>query len=201
MKQIVYFVRHAKYHNPRGIFPGRLPVPLSAEGRKQAAWLRDYFKDKNIERIYSSAVLRCKQTAETIANDTIPIVYDRRLLETFSAYQGYWGLQKHLLTSWDDFFSHREELGGESYKDIENRMVSFYNDIIVKETQPIIVCSHGDPLQMLYYHLCNKPLPSEDDEKGEFGNPLYQPKGSVRKMEMEDGVCTFCEIETYEIME
>lgn len=200
MQQTVYLVRHCAYHNPRGIYPGRLPVPLSKDGRNQAVRLRDYFKDKEVHMIYSSAVLRCKQTAEIIADDRISIQYDTRLLETFSAYQGYWALEKDPLASWDDFFSHRNELGGESYKDLQNRMISFFTDLKAREEKPVVICSHGDPLQSLYYHLSGLPLPSEADEKGEKGNPDYQPKGSIRTLKIDDGQYIFQPLITQDML-
>ena len=60
----IYLLRHCEYVNPNNIMPGRLPVELSEEGLNQAKRLRKYFMDKDIGMIYSSAVRRCKQTAE-----------------------------------------------------------------------------------------------------------------------------------------
>jgi broad specificity phosphatase PhoE len=87
----MYLLRHCDYDNPRTILPGRLPVELSEQGKRRAQELQQFFADKEIAAIYSSAVLRCRQTVEIIADKKIPIFYDARLLETLSAYQGYWG--------------------------------------------------------------------------------------------------------------
>ncbi len=193
MKKLVYFVRHGQYHNPRGIYPGRLPVPLSKEGRAEAVRLCRFFKNKQIDRIYSSSVLRCKQTSTIISDGILPIQYDVRLLETFSAYQGYWKLEKtgNVPDAWADFYGHRKELGGEDYSNVQNRMISFFNDLLTWPDKNVIVCSHGDPLQSLYYHLTGQKLPSVEEEQGEFGNPLYQKKGSVRLLTVEDGQYMF----------
>ncbi len=202
MKKLVYFVRHGQYHNTRGIYPGRLPVPLSKEGRAEAMRLCNYFKDKSIEKIYSSAVLRCKQTSAIIADDSLPIQFDTRLLETFSAYQGFWKLHKtgQVSGSWDEFYSHRKELGGEDYLDVQTRMISFFNDLLSWPDNNVIVCSHGDPLQSLYYHLVGQKLPTVEEEQGESGNPLYQKKGSVRLLTIEDGQYTFSPMVTQEML-
>ena len=90
IKSTIYLVRHCEYENPRGILPGRLPLELSSTGLKQAHAMKEFFLDKQIELIYSSAVVRCKQTSQIISDNKIPINYDKRLLEIFSAYQGYW---------------------------------------------------------------------------------------------------------------
>ena len=39
-----------------------------------------------------------------------------------------------------------QQLGGESFQDIQDRMVSFWHDLVATNHQNIIVCSHGDPL-------------------------------------------------------
>lgn len=119
----IYLLRHCDYSNPRNILPGRLPLELSEKGKEQAEKLKNHFIDKHIGKIYSSAVLRCKQTSEIIAAGSIPIIFDQRILETFSAYQGYWEENWHG-TGWH-LFSHKKELGGEGLVDLQKRMQIF----------------------------------------------------------------------------
>lgn len=182
----MYLVRHCDYSNPLKILVGRLPVELSEQGTQHAHALHSYFADKNIQKIYSSAVRRCQQTSEIISNTTIPIEYDQRLLETFSAYQGYWGgVTESGDLDWTDFFVHRNELGGEGAMDIQKRMVSFYTDQLSKtDEETILICSHGDPLYLLYLHLIGKKDISDVDIHGEL--PDYQPKGSIRIITLDD---------------
>src|SRR3989338_3486042 len=151
--KLVYFIRHCKYYNPNNIIPGRLPVELSQEGIKQANKLKQYFKDKNIEKIYSSKVYRCQQTSEIIADDKINIEYDQRLLELFSATQG-----GPMITDTRKLgeYVYKNNLGGETLVEIQNRMISCYKDIVKKKENNIIICSHGDPLYLLYLHLYKK---------------------------------------------
>ncbi len=187
MSKMIYLVRHGEYNNPHNILPERLPVELSEVGIKQAEKLREYFRNKNISKIYSSPVLRCKQTAEIIGENTINISYDLRLAETFSAYQGMWYEDQQ---NWKDFFLHRRELGGESFKDIQKRMISFFNEIALKENRDIIICSHGDPLWCLYLGILNKSLTNEIEEPGEHGNPEYLKKCSIRPLKIESNIIT-----------
>ena len=193
MVKTIYLTRHCDYSNPRNILPGRLPVPLSDNGRQQAQRLSDYFQDKQINGIYSSAVLRCQQTAEAIAQNKTHIVYDQRLLETHSAYQGYWFDHNDL--DWSHFFSHRHELGGESYADIQNRAVSVFNELVQSDHQNIVVCSHGDPLYLLYFYLKHQKVPSENEDFAT--SPDYQPKASVRPIIVEHGQYTSKDVLTF----
>lgn len=167
----IYLVRHCQYENPRDILPGRLPVELSQEGLKEANLLKDFFKEKNIATIFSSGVLRCKQTAQIISDNAIPIKYDQRLLETFFAYQGFWRNDPQ------ECYVHVEELGGESRADVLARMKKFWESLEFDSKENYLICSHGDPLYFLYQFLSGSPLLTEEDE---YPPSDYQPKGSIR---------------------
>lgn len=186
MTNTVYLLRHCDYDNPRNILPGRLPVSLSGKGISQANQLAKYFADKNIAAIYSSAVERCKQTAEIISQNQIPVIFDKRILETFSAYQGYW--EDNLHEEGYHFFSHIPELGGENLKDIEVRVSNFWEEILPKTTGNIIICSHGDPLQVLYSHIHG--LPTVDDNEVEANIPGWMEKGEFIELTLENGKLT-----------
>lgn len=182
MSNTIYLLRHCHYDNPKNILPGRLPVSLSEKGVGQANRLAEYFADKNIKAIYSSAVERCKQTAKIISQSKIPVVFDKRILETFSAYQGYWGDNLH--EEGYHFFSHIPELGGENLKDIETRVSSFWNEILPQITGNVIICSHGDPLQVLYSHIHS--LPIVDDNEIEANIPGWMEKGDFIELTFEN---------------
>jgi broad specificity phosphatase PhoE len=185
----IYLLRHCEYDNPRNILPGRLPLGLSRIGIEHAKNLQRYFSDKNIKKIHASAVERTKQTATIIANDTIPIQFDQRILETFSAYQGYWDDNWH--GTGFHFFTHRDELGGENMEDIQKRMADFWGEITEQIEENIIICSHGDPLLALYSYIHDIPLVSEDvqDEhipgwlqKGEFIEVVWEQDKIVQTL-------------------
>lgn len=169
-----YLVRHAQYANPRKILVGRLPVELSQEGRKEAQKLADFFVDKNVEKIYSSPVMRCKQTSKAIAQNDIPIIYDLRIAETLFAFQGC--LKKDLA----HFYEKTENIGGEQHQDIQDRMIDFWNDIKNQEKKNVIICSHGDPLYLLYAHLIGIPTPPNISKISKIPDGEYQPKASIR---------------------
>ena len=67
MKTIIYFVRHGKVYNPTDILYGRLPrFGLAEEGIQQIEQTATYLKQEAIDVLYSSPLLRAKQTAEII---------------------------------------------------------------------------------------------------------------------------------------
>lgn len=176
----IYLVRHAQYENPRDILVGRLPVPLSEVGKAEAQTLASFFSDKNVEVIFSSPVARCLETSQIISGGKITITPDLRLAETFSPYQGFWELD------WNHFYSHYDDLGGESPQDILKRVMDFWHDVTAKPFQNVVVCSHGDPLYMLFVGLTGAQMP---DLKTIYTIPesSYQPKASVRRVTIHDG--------------
>lgn len=171
---IIYLLRHTEYDNPRRILPGRLPVELSEKGIDQAKKLRDYFADKKIEKIYSSEVLRCKQTAEIISDGKIPIEFDKRLVEVLNAYQGYW-TEDASYAYWM-----RKSLGGELNIDVQNRMVDFWKTIKLEDGKNYIVCSHGDPIYFLMQHIRQEKILPEIKIGGKiYVPPDYPALGSI----------------------
>jgi len=79
---LVYFVRHGESEgNKKGLHQGP-EVPLSEEGIKQGQVLAERLKKYRINVIYSSSMIRAKQTAEIISNKLkIPIEFWENLTE------------------------------------------------------------------------------------------------------------------------
>jgi len=179
----IYLVRHCEYDLSHGGLPGRLPVELSDFGREQAVRLHEYFKDKQISHIYSSLVRRCQQASEAISGGTIAIIYEERILETLSAYQGYWYTGDK---DRDYFYGLRKYLGGETYEQVYSRTASFWNEILLKQGN-YIICSHGDPLFLMYLYSIGEPCPSDLTMEELLTHYEYQLKGSIRKGELVDG--------------
>jgi broad specificity phosphatase PhoE len=172
----IFLVRHTKYNNPNKIVPGRLPLKLSKEGVEQANVLHNYFVNKNIAQIYSSPILRCKQTSEIIAGGSIPLKFDIRIAETLSANQG----NKEVGNWRKEFYCNVSTLGGESPEDVQKRMIDFWMTANFQPNKNYIICSHGDPLFFLYQFLKKQPLHSDLN----INSPEnYQSKGSVRVVE------------------
>ena len=127
---IIYLVRHGEYENPKYTFPGRSPegFPLSERGRGQVNRLASYFSGKPIAALYSSPILRCKQSAEILSERVhLPIVFDDRLLEVRTMADG---VPMRLFDA-DPVRSYRPELlikGAESMTELTDRMVAFMEE-------------------------------------------------------------------------
>jgi broad specificity phosphatase PhoE len=67
MKTILSLIRHGHVHNPDNIFYGRLPrFPLSEKGKQQARCAADILTGRRLSAVFSSPLLRARQTAKEI---------------------------------------------------------------------------------------------------------------------------------------
>ena len=74
MKTNIYLVRHAECEsNINPIFNGAVNG-LTEKGIMQAKTIGHYFKDRNINKVFTSDILRAKETAKEISLEKSPII-------------------------------------------------------------------------------------------------------------------------------
>jgi len=87
----VYLVRHGNVHNPHKILYGRLPrFRLSQRGLEEARSAGRFLNGTNINAIYSSPLLRTRQTAQEILafHPELELRQSRHLIEVLTAFEG-----------------------------------------------------------------------------------------------------------------
>jgi len=90
-KTSISLVRHGQVHNPRNIFYGRLPrFRLSREGVRQARAAGQALEGHQISALFSSPLLRARQTAGEIISffPGLELQLSRLLLEIHSPWDG-----------------------------------------------------------------------------------------------------------------
>lgn len=155
MKTTVYLIRHGKVHNPQNILYGRASgYRLAGDAMKEIKQSADYLKDKKISKLYSSSLLRARQTADLL-NKTINTsrgVSDL-LLEIRTSFQGSHNtfLEK---IKFDFYFHPQHGKNDETMEDIKNRMITFLQNMhSIHEGKTIAAVSHGDPIMITYAFL------------------------------------------------
>lgn len=151
----IYAVRHGLTEcNKRDILNGRIDEPLAAEGVKQAKLVAPAIP-KSVKHLYSSPMLRARQTAEIInAERRLPASFHDGLQEVdLGRFTGKtWAeiesgdeyKEKHRSVQYD----YRPE--GESVDDVKSRVVSFL--VHIKEVHAdgeILIVTHGGILRIL----------------------------------------------------
>ena len=147
----IYLVRHGEYENPEYLFPGRLLTgfPLTEKGREQVENLSGYFKDKVVVALYSSPVLRTRQTAEILSSKLkIPIQVDDRLLEVKTTLEGE---SMQMFDDAEGGVSYQPDLherGAESVEEVSGRLSGFIEEKRKEHKgKTILAVTHGDPMR------------------------------------------------------
>ena len=156
MTQKIFLVRHGEcVSNHENIFLGRsLDPPLTEKGVKQAKRLASHLQKKDISCIYSSSLLRAKQTGNIISN-ALGIAYteseslievdlgalDRRDISD----PGFFSMYTQMVTNWEAGYEGVKILQGESLVDMNERLLSFFNQphLMIGSCDSILVIGHA----------------------------------------------------------
>lgn len=147
------FLRHGEAENNRirivSSWPEKKEYNLTLKGIKEIEKLIPAFRKKEIDLIFSSDLIRTRETAQIIANAlNKKITYDKRLREhDFGIYNG------HPADEWTKLFGNKLDeyligpAGGENLIDIKKRMMDFLKAVDKKyEGKNILIVSHASPI-------------------------------------------------------
>lgn len=157
MKKI-YAVRHGETDlNKKECLQGRIDLPLNENGIKQARELGPHIQKLGFCKVYSSPLIRARQTAE-ISLGPGNIIIDERLTEFgYGRYEGadFSSLDKAMI----DFLMHPEEMpspeGTETIAELSARTGSFISDMRSDPAEAALIFTHGVALRSLFGHLLN----------------------------------------------
>ncbi len=144
-------------------FPEKFYSPLTRKGKNKIKNLIKKLKKEKIDLIFSSDLLRCKQTAEILAKELkIKIKYDKRLREIdHGIFNGkpikdrrdFWAnLDLPNLTEFENFLRKLKIKfpKGENHIDVKKRVYQFIKEINKKErNKKILIISHAVTITML----------------------------------------------------
>jgi len=163
----VLLVRHGETDwNRRGQIMGAQPVPLNDYGCLQAQQLATFLRTQPIRRLYSSPVVRARQTAEIIgAVLGLPFIVEAGLTEI--------GVGDWVGRYWKDladsdarmnFYTRPEEArppGGETLGEVQARAVAaVQRALATADSGPILMVSHADVLRTIVAHYLHVSLPT-----------------------------------------
>ena len=162
----IILIRHGEsVANKNDIIQGHQDFPLTDFGKQQAKEAADYLLSNNfsVDKIYSSDLVRAKETAEIIGEKLKinGIVFDSRLREfNLGIFQGRKNYEmsdeeKKLLQScWKDHTKRVPE--GENVMEMKTRVKSIFDEIISSnpDNSTIVIIGHGGSL----YHILHSTL-------------------------------------------
>lgn len=154
---MIYLIRHGQTDaNVNNIWQGQSgDGPINAVGRTQAEQLAIYLSDKDIKNIYSSDLVRAKQTAEVISERLDLDVEVDPLIREMS-YGEFEGLDtdeiedeyEEVYTKWLQQPQNTAFPGGESFKDLSDRANNLIQKYFYKDENTVLV-SHGDMIRAI----------------------------------------------------
>jgi broad specificity phosphatase PhoE len=185
-------VRHADVHNPNKILYGRLPrFKLSELGLRQAEVTAQALAEEPITTLYSSPMLRARQTARILATPhpeaTLRITY--LLDEVLTAWQGR--LHSELHAHGFNFYANRLHPTDETIEQVWARVERFIRQARKKHPgETIVGVSHGDPIILTRAYYSGSPLTPETVRLPSIypGNGVYPGTGSITRLTFSPGL-------------
>jgi len=201
-KNNYFIVRHGhslrQVKNLASSWPEKTPFPLTKKGEKEVLKIAEELKEEKIDLIFSSDLLRTKQTAKILAKELgAKLFFDKRLRE-YNV--GIFNYQNPFL-AWDYLVKKKNYLTtkipkGESLLGIRKRMYNFFKKINEKKQgKNILIVSHELPLTILEGTLAGFPLEEILERRkrkeiktigiGEFRNLKFKTLPFNEKMELD----------------
>ena len=158
----LHLVRHGEVENPAGIFYGRLPrYALAAEGRAQTAATAALLAHEPLAAIYSSPMLRARQTARAIAREHQGqrVQVSSLLNEVKVPLEGR-PLEEGIAANWDLYTGNRPPF--EVPPLILARMLRFVLMCLKRHAgQTVVGVTHGDPIAFSMLWAWGLPVTTE----------------------------------------
>jgi broad specificity phosphatase PhoE len=164
MLTTISFIRHGQVENPGQLYYGRLPrFALSALGRQQAQAAADALGGVELCAVYSSPMLRTRQTAQMIASHYpgLRVRISRKLNEVYSPFDGC--TQQALMSrGWDVYTGAPAPY--EQPEDILRRAQDFIAQVLRRHPgRHSAAVTHGDLILFLTRWANNQPLRGRDE--------------------------------------
>jgi len=141
----IYVARHGQTRlNAENRVCGSTDIPLTETGLRQAQRLADTARDKGIEVIIASDMIRARQTARAVAERLgLPVETDRRLREQdFGRYEGS-DRDDPVYQAEKRKFAH-SHFGGESIMKLAQRVYNRMDEIVEKYSgRTVLIVCHG----------------------------------------------------------
>lgn len=168
----IYLVRHGEtLQNIEKVFYGSIDCELTEKGLLQCEKLKNFFNDKNIDMVYLSTMKRTLDTTKnllgnkfSIMNEKNKVVKDSRINERdFGDFEGkdydtllkeYPNQCKIWQEDWIGFIPPK----GESYRQLYDRVVEFFEEILNKPYNNVLVVAHSGVIRAIYSYIMDKNM-------------------------------------------
>ncbi|SDK37459.1 probable phosphoglycerate mutase [Maridesulfovibrio ferrireducens] len=161
---MIILVRHGEAEKAEGRAIGQTDLPLSENGRKQATLLAEYLSNVPFEHLYTSPLLRTRETAAKIEKTCTPKAV---LCPEFAEINlGDWdGISfKQIKNEFpNEYIKRGQDLAnyrppnGESFTDLKKRVQSGLKKIIDLDS-PVVIVTHAGVIRIMLHIALEFPL-------------------------------------------
>ena len=165
----IIIIRHGETEwNKTGCFQGHSDVPLSAEGRAQAAMLGENLAVDHVDMIYASDLTRAMETAAPLAQRFgLEVISDPQLRElNFGAWEGrnFNDVNAENPNAMKNFYTDPEQADipeSEPFPEFQRRIAGRVREIVAQERgKRIVIVSHGASIRILLADILSMPIRS-----------------------------------------
>ena len=121
--KVTFFTHGTTEDNEQDMATGWSSSPLSAIGIQRLKSLRNLIKNLNFDFIFTSDLKRAIDSGELVFGDRYKVMYDSRLREC--NYGDLTGISSNFIAENSLNYTNKSYPNGESYKDVEKRILSF----------------------------------------------------------------------------
>jgi len=162
----IYLLRHGETEeNKNKFYYGKLDVSLNENGKAQALKAKEFLKEVNFNKVYTSERLRTKETAKLAVDERFNnFIADKRINEMdFGEFEGktYKEIQRLYpkeYETWSNNWMGFSPPGGESYLMLYNRVKEFMAELFKEQSNNILVVTHGGIIRTIFCYVLGENL-------------------------------------------
>lgn len=165
----IYFIRHGEtIWNKEKKIQGQSDIPLNEYGIELAHITADAIEDIPFDIVFSSPLIRAKETAEILVKNKNLIIHEDDRLREMSFGEGEGEslpqIHSHPEMKLHNFIHNPGEyippIGGETFEELYERCKSFIDDVILpaeKKYDTMLIVGHGALIRGFIHNITNRP--------------------------------------------
>lgn len=154
----IYVIRHTAVDVDSDVCYGQTDVGLAPTYKEEFEAVKAKIPSDNGLIFYSSPLTRCRKLAEYLSDGCYEI--DDRLKEINLGdweMESWEFIQKNLFLGWKGDFIHNRSPNGESFMDLYNRCIDFYNEVINNGHKKFVIVGHNGIVRALVANVLQMP--------------------------------------------
>lgn len=158
----IYLIRHGESTGDiEDRYGGDYDDHLSEKGQSQATELAVKLKDKGIEKVFVSPLIRAKETDETvrsileIESEIVENLRERNQYGILTGMVKSEAKEKYpeLVEELKNF--HNTIKNAESYENFQQRIIAAFENIVMQKSSCVAVITHGGPIKVILRKILN----------------------------------------------